>query len=84
MRVAMNMSEGNLAVRIEMVLGGVGVAATASNTRFEIVTSGSGPIDHAGNCMSYLARLGMPNVCWMKSFWYRCATPMAERIAPVA
>ena len=66
-----------------MVLGGVGVAATASKTRFEIVTSGSGPIDQAGNCMSYLARLGMPNVCWMKSFWYRWATPMAARIVAV-
>ena len=61
----MKWTDGNLLVTIAMVLGGFGSAATASNSVFGKVVAGSGPSDHVGNCASYLARLGMPNVWWI-------------------
>ena len=58
---------GNLLVTMAMVFGGFGEAASASSTVFGNVTCGSGPSDHVGNCRSYLAMFGMPNVWWMRS-----------------
>src|SRR4051794_28158429 len=55
-------TDGNLLVTTAMVFGGLGDAARASNTVLGVVVAGSGPSDHAGNCISYLARLGMPKV----------------------
>jgi len=62
----MNWIEGNLLVTTATVFGGLGEAARASNRVFGTVVAGSEPIDQAGNCMSYLARDGMPSV-WCTS-----------------
>jgi hypothetical protein len=46
------------------VFGGLGSFAAASKTRFGHTFSGSKALPETGNCMSYLARRGMPNeVC---------------------
>ncbi len=58
----MKCTDGNLLVTTAMVLGGFGEAANASNTVFGTVFAGSGPSDHAGNCISYFAIDGMPKV----------------------
>ena len=60
----MKWTDGNLLVTIAIVFGGLGEAASASNTVVGTVLAGSGPSDHAGNCMSYFAIDGMPNVWW--------------------
>ncbi len=80
----MKCTDGNLSVTTAIVLGGLALAASASNSRFGNVRPGSGPIAQVGNCRSYLARWGMPKVWCTSSLSYRWATPMAERIAPVA
>src|SRR5450755_1510693 len=61
----MNCTDGNLLVTMAIVFGGLGDAASAFKTVLGNVVAGSGPSDHVGNCMSYLARLGMPKVWWM-------------------
>src|SRR5206468_8418246 len=53
----MKCTDGNLLVTIAIVLGGLGAAASASNTVLGNVVPGSGPSDHVGNCASYFARL---------------------------
>src|SRR5438067_13681005 len=58
----MKCTEGNLLVTIAIVFGGLGDAASASNSVLGNVVAGSGPSDQVGNCASYLARLGIPNV----------------------
>src|SRR3954471_21965319 len=58
----MKCTDGNLLVTTAIVFGGFGDAASASSTVAGTVDAGSGPSDHAGNCMSYLAIDGMPNV----------------------
>ena len=60
----MKCTDGNLLVTTAIVFGGLGDAASASNTVFGTVFAGSEPSDHAGNCMSYFASDGMPNVWW--------------------
>src|SRR5260221_2366007 len=61
----MKCTDGNLLVTIAIVFGGLGDAASALRSVFGNVVAGSGPSDQVGNCMSYLARLGMPKVGWM-------------------
>src|SRR5674476_295316 len=80
----MKWTEGNLLVTMAMVLGGLGEAASASNRVLGTVSCGLGPSDQAGNCMSYLASDGMPKVWCTSTLLYRWATPMADRMAPVA
>src|SRR5690606_41640028 len=80
----MKCTGGNFEVTSAMVLGGLGDAASASNRVVGTVSSGFGPTDQAGKCLSYFASEGMPKVWWISILLYRCATPMAERIAPVA
>lgn len=58
----MNWIDGNLLVTTATVFGGLGDAASASKSVLGTVVAGSEPIDHAGNCMSYLASDGMPSV----------------------
>jgi hypothetical protein len=58
----MKWTDGNLLVTTAIVFGGLGEAASALNTVFGTVFAGSGPSDQAGNCLSYLASEGMPNV----------------------
>ena len=58
----MKCSDGNLLVRIATVFGGVGAAATASNTRFGQTISGSPEPPEVGNCMSYLTMRGVPKL----------------------
>src|SRR3546814_1050797 len=58
--------EGNLLVTKEIVLGGLGEEASASNTEYGTVVPGTDQSDQAGKETSYLASAGMPNV-WCTS-----------------
>ncbi len=62
----MNWIGGNLLVTTATVFGGLGPAASASNTVAGTVLPGSAPSDQAGNEFSYLASDGMPKV-WCTS-----------------
>ena len=62
----MNWIDGNLLVTTATVFGGLGPAASASNSVLGTVVAGSEPSDQAGNARSYLASDGMPSV-WCTS-----------------
>ena len=62
----MKWTDGNLLVTMAIVFGGFGCAASASRACSGTSFAGSGPSDQVGNCASYLARLGMPNVWWIE------------------
>src|SRR3954470_19379794 len=65
--IDMKWIDGNLLVTTATVFGGFGPLASASNTVLVVVTAGSDPSDHAGNCMSYLASEGTPSVWWIST-----------------